>query len=263
MNDKLRRAHEACPCNGADSPLSGMDESCCSVPYARCSCCHQASVREAFLGIAPCKWRGHAAIDAIPELKIREYPRPDFHVEPEEPEPVKDGEVEEAHQALENALIVIADAYGFDRQRKLLLLSMLDKLASLARRGRRHGCRHGWRGFPPEDGDTIQTPCLECGTKSLFIGTGGHLTCANVPASHGGYQGCPNPSFDDQIAALKIRCSPLSEEALRTALSDLIKSAKAYMHYHTEKFYDSQLAPTGLWPAIKKAESALAEGKKR
>ena len=50
-------------------------------------------------------------------------------------------------------------------------------------------CRHGWRGGRPENGDQIQTPCLVCGTKSLFIGNGGFLTCANVPASHGEYQG--------------------------------------------------------------------------
>ena len=52
-------------------------------------------------------------------------------------------------------------------------------------------CRHGWRGRSPEKGERIQTPCPACGLKSLFIGTGGHLTCSSVPG--GSMKGCPSP----------------------------------------------------------------------
>jgi hypothetical protein len=35
----------------------------------------------------------------------------------------------------------------------------------------------------------------------LFIGSGGHLTCARVPNDHGG--GCPNPSVADVVKQLR------------------------------------------------------------
>lgn len=62
-------------------------------------------------------------------------------------------------------------------------------------------CQHGWRGRPPERGERIVTPCPACGSQSLFIGTGGHLTCAVVP--HGDDRGCPEPSVESAINALR------------------------------------------------------------
>lgn len=41
-------------------------------------------------------------------------------------------------------------------------------------------CQHGWKGSVPESAPVIKTPCPACGLKSLFIGSGGHLTCANL-----------------------------------------------------------------------------------
>lgn len=41
-------------------------------------------------------------------------------------------------------------------------------------------CRHGWRGATPEHTSSIATPCPTCGLKSLFVASGGHLTCANL-----------------------------------------------------------------------------------
>ena len=41
----------------------------------------------------------------------------------------------------------------------------------------------------------IKTPCPSCGSKSLFIGTGGHLTCSWLE--------CPEPGVERAIAALK------------------------------------------------------------
>lgn len=59
-------------------------------------------------------------------------------------------------------------------------------------------CTHGWRGRSPKNGERIVTPCPACGYQSLFIGDGGHLTCARVP-SHGS-DGCPSPSVEAAIA---------------------------------------------------------------
>jgi hypothetical protein len=74
-------------------------------------------------------------------------------------------------------------------------------------------CRHGWRGSVPERGEQIVTPCPACGAKSLFIGSGGHLTCARVPSDHGG--GCDDPSVEDAINHLKDRLRAAEEDAAR------------------------------------------------
>ena len=41
----------------------------------------------------------------------------------------------------------------------------------------------------------IQTRCPSCGSRSLFIGAGGHLTCSWLE--------CPEPGVATAIAALK------------------------------------------------------------
>lgn len=74
-------------------------------------------------------------------------------------------------------------------------------------------CRHGWRGSVPEEGARIVTPCPTCGGQ-LFVGSGGHLTCASVPSDHG--MGCPQPGVERAINALRQRA-----EAAESALSDL------------------------------------------
>lgn len=69
-------------------------------------------------------------------------------------------------------------------------------------------CTHGWRGRPPERGELIVTPCPSCGSQSLFIGTGGHLTCGVVP--HGYSRGCPEPGVKQAIEKLKAAAKPTS-----------------------------------------------------
>jgi hypothetical protein len=66
----------------------------------------------------------------------------------------------------------------------------------------------------PDEGRRIVTPCPECGAQSLFIGSGGHLTCARVPSDHG--DGCSNPSVDDVVKQLKQRAER-AESALMEA----------------------------------------------
>lgn len=53
-------------------------------------------------------------------------------------------------------------------------------------------CRHGWRG---ERAERISTPCPACGSGSLFVGSGGHLTCAVLQ--------CPEPSPQSEINNLR------------------------------------------------------------
>lgn len=82
-------------------------------------------------------------------------------------------------------------------------------------------CRHGWRGTTPEDGERIVTPCPHCGCQSLFIGKGGHLTCARVPA--GRSDGCGNPSVADAVAQLK-----RDRDELLEALRGMVQQFRAY-----------------------------------
>ena len=44
-------------------------------------------------------------------------------------------------------------------------------------------CHHGWRGTGVTGEKVIRTPCPGCGGQ-LFIGDGGHLTCAIIECSH-------------------------------------------------------------------------------
>jgi hypothetical protein len=111
-------------------------------------------------------------------------------------------------------------------------------------------CHHGWRGAPAEP---IRTPCPACGLRALFVGSGGDLTCASVP-SHGS-PGCPSPGVEQTVDGLKARIT-----TLETALNSLTEKTKAYMEYHSEKFYaDLEPKPTGLWPAIEDARKSLGE----
>lgn len=71
---------------------------------------------------------------------------------------------------------------------------MPDVIAAL-RQAENRTCKHGWRGSVPEDGEQIVTPCPSCGQRSLFIGTGGHLTCGNFV--------CREPGVERAVAALR------------------------------------------------------------
>ena len=65
----------------------------------------------------------------------------------------------------------------------------------------REDCHHGWRGASAE---RISTPCPACGAHSLFVGSGGHLTCSVI--------GCPAPSTADVIDGLKADVARLTRE---------------------------------------------------
>ena len=71
-------------------------------------------------------------------------------------------------------------------------------------------CHHGWRGAPAE---RIRTPCPACGLASLFIGSGGHLTCSSVP-SHGS-DGCPSPSVEETVKRLNRQNEALTHKLQR------------------------------------------------
>lgn len=94
-------------------------------------------------------------------------------------------------------------------------------------------CTHGWKRYHVEE--QISTPCPACGLHSLFIGNGGHLTCASVPGQSG-QGGCSNPSVENVITDLKKRIAELEknlseEHRLRAELSDDL----AFLKYADEE----------------------------
>jgi hypothetical protein len=72
-------------------------------------------------------------------------------------------------------------------------------------------CRHGWRGTFP-DAPSITTPCPTCGSRSLFIGSGGHLTCSRVPGRDNS-GGCSEPGVENAVDKLKARLARMTEAA--------------------------------------------------
>ena len=46
---------------------------------------------------------------------------------------------------------------------------------------------------------------------------------------------------------------------LLEALQDIVAASSAYMKYHAEKFYSATEQPTGLWPAIERANASIAK----
>jgi hypothetical protein len=71
-------------------------------------------------------------------------------------------------------------------------------------------CHHGWRGTSP-DAPSITTPCPTCGSRSLFIGSGGHLTCSRVPGRDNS-GGCSEPGVEHAVDKLKARIAELEQE---------------------------------------------------
>ena len=68
-------------------------------------------------------------------------------------------------------------------------------------------CHHGWRGSKPDGRAGIAQRCPGCGSRSLFIGSGGWITC--------GVLGCrdlvPWRFFEDKIEAAKARADRMNE----------------------------------------------------
>jgi hypothetical protein len=90
----------------------------------------------------------------------------------------------------------------------------IDSLRAALVEAENRACHHGWRGTVPDEGRSIQTPCPACGARSLFIGSGGHLTCSRVPSDRS--DGCHSPSVEDTVKQLKQRAEQ-AESALAAA----------------------------------------------
>lgn len=67
----------------------------------------------------------------------------------------------------------------------------------------------------------IQTKCPACGWKSLFIGSGGYLTCGNLD--------CPTPIFDAAIQAY------VRQEVLKAQVQQLrsIRDSDVHLNHGT------------------------------
>lgn len=65
---------------------------------------------------------------------------------------------------------------------------------------------------------TIQTKCPACGWKSLFIGSGGYLTCGN--------QDCSEPVFDDALQAY------IEQEVRKGRIDEVANCKIAHMDMH-------------------------------
>lgn len=106
------------------------------------------------------------------------------------------------------------------RYNEYLLLSDHERIVAELRKQR---CGHGWRGDPPDRGDRIANHCPSCGGKSLFIGTGGWLTCATLNGD------CTEPGVEHAIDALKAERDALraENELTRAMATTLVQRAEA------------------------------------
>lgn len=72
--------------------------------------------------------------------------------------------------------------------------------------------------FGSESQPKITTPCPACGNRSLFIGSGGHLTCAILR--------CPEPSAEQAIIALSHTAGAMAMAVLQDDLQDAKQHAR-------------------------------------
>lgn len=98
-------------------------------------------------------------------------------------------------------------------------------------------CAHGWNGM---DAERISTPCPACGSSSLVVGTGGHLTCSVLR--------CPQPGVEHEISRLKA--------VLRSSRATLL--AISAQPHSTGRLWGE--SPT-LRASIDAIDAALREGK--
>lgn len=68
----------------------------------------------------------------------------------------------------------------------------------------------------PTNDDRIMTRCPSCGASSLFVGSGGHLTCSVI--------GCKEPGVGSAIANMR-----QENCRLRTIVNDLVNAAGAFI----------------------------------
>jgi hypothetical protein len=81
-------------------------------------------------------------------------------------------------------------------------------------------CHHGWRGHAPDRGERIVDPCPSCGQKSLFIGSGGYLTCASLAPGV-----CKMPGVGRAVEVLQERVRTAEAAAARAdRLADAVRA---------------------------------------
>ncbi len=78
----------------------------------------------------------------------------------------------------------------------------------------------------------ITTPCPACGLRSLFIGEGGHLTCANLK--------CPAPVPEDVVVQLKERVALLERTPPATGFVESFNALAKAVH--------ANAVQKGFWP---------------
>lgn len=141
-----------------------------------------------------------------------------------------------------------------------LICSLREQIAKLQQKI----CHHGWRGTVPDEGERIVTPCPACGARSLFIGAGGHLTCARVPSDFG--NGCESPSVEETVNALKAQVAELKKalseesrpfETRRRQGGEMTENLPA-INWKDELQGAAMLLKSGLVPRdVKSPETAL------
>jgi len=96
------------------------------------------------------------------------------------------------------------------------------------------------------DEPRINTPCPSCGSRTLFIGVGGHLTCSLI--------GCKEPRTGKFIEGLKAQLTAECENVkkLREAMIGLIK-----LRTETDHTYES--AYQAMFKGMGRTEWAAAE----
>lgn len=87
--------------------------------------------------------------------------------------------------------------------------------------------------------------------EALICAADAHKAAMDYPGDGAQQQAALGPLF----AAIDLAVLAAGVEQADGPLADLIKSARAYMEYHGRKYSESGIPqPTGLWPAIEKAE---------
>lgn len=155
--------------------------------------------------------------------------------------------------------------YSGNPRVSIIIERALDKAQKRPTEGQ---CQHGWRGSVPEDGQRIVTPCPACGAQSLFIGKGGHLTCARVPSDTG--RGCDNPSVEQAVDDLKRALATAEARAYERAAGvahewatkHLVHKEPEYPYHPVDGYYNPAQAAEQIEKAIRALSPAPVEKEK-
>jgi hypothetical protein len=81
-------------------------------------------------------------------------------------------------------------------------------------------CSHGWRGSTIDE--RIIDPCPSCGMRSLFVGSGGYLTCGSLS--------CKEPGVGRKIDALAAENAEM--RAKLAAAEKVVRAARVFSIAH-------------------------------